>query len=337
VISGRAPARAANGDPFSIKEVAVATATAKHRKDSRPRPQGPRKRTDSPSRQTRLIVIAAAGVVAVVGLAGALATRSGDDATSAGGLPHTPDYHSLLVAPGSADTLVLGTHEGLFRSSDGGRTWTKAELDGQDAMNLARPVAKTVWAAGHNLLAKSTDGGVSWQDAEPSGLPSLDVHGFAADPRDPNRVFAAIAGQGLYRSTDAGRTFSLVSRDVGPGVMALAVLTDGTLLAGDMQRQALAASSNGGVEWKAVAQATVMGLAVNPARPRLVLASGPGVLRSTDGGNTWQQPLSLEAGAGPIAWSPSDPRIAYVVGFDRSLWRSDDFGATWISVGGEDD
>ena len=313
----------------------MANATTKHRKDSTSRPRGPRKRTDPRSRQTRLIVIAAAGLVAFVGLAGALATRSGDDATSAGGLPHTSDYHSLLVAPDSADTLVLGTHEGLFRSSDGGRTWTKAELDGQDAMNLARPVGRTVWAAGHDVLAMSIDGGVSWQDVEPSGLPSLDVHGFAADPRDPKRLFAAIAGQGLYRSSDAGRSFSLVSRDVGAGVMALAVLDDGTLLAGDLQRQELAVSSNVGRTWRAVAQASIMGLAVNPSRPHLVLAAGPGVLRSTDGGNTWQQSLSLEDGAGPIAWSPSDPRVAYVVGFDRSLWRSDDFGATWTSASGE--
>jgi photosystem II stability/assembly factor-like uncharacterized protein len=78
-----------------------------------------------------------------------------------------------------------------------------------------------------------------------------------------------------------------------------------------------------------------MGLAVNPSRPRLVLASGPGVLRSTDGGRTWKQAMSPEAGTGPVAWSRGDPRIAYVVGLDRSLWRSDDFGATWTVAGRE--
>lgn len=316
----------------------MATTTPKHRKLGNARPQAPRKRTDAPSRLRWLLTAAAAAALAAVAIVGAVvATGPGNDSSSAVGLPRTADYHSLLVAPRSASALLLGTHEGLFRSSDGGRTWAKAELDGNDAMNLAQPDGNTIWAAGHDVLARSTDGGATWQDVRPSGLPSLDVHGFAVDPRAPARLFAAIAGQGLYRSTDGGRSFSLVSRVVGPGVMALAVLTDGTLLAGDMERQALATSSNDGRDWKGVVQASVMGLAVNPARQRLVLAAGPGVLRSTDGGKTWKQVLSLEAGTGPIAWSPGDPRIAYVVGLDRSLWRSDDFGATWATVPGEED
>ena len=315
----------------------MATPTTKHRKRSTPRVQGLRKRTDTPSRPKWLLAVAAtAALAAVAVIVTVLATDSGNDSSTAVGLPRAADYHSLLVAPESASALVLGTHEGLFRSSDGGRTWTKAELDGNDAMNLAQPDGKTIWAAGHDVLAKSADGGITWQEVRPSGLPSLDVHGFAVDPRNSNRLYAAIAGQGLYRSTDGGRSFSLVSRVVGPGVMALAVLSDGTLLAGDMERQGLATSANDGRDWTGIVTASVMGLAVNPSRPRLVLASGPGVLRSTDGGMTWKQALSLEAGTGPVGWSPGDPQIAYVVGLDRSLWRSDDFGATWTTViGGE--
>jgi photosystem II stability/assembly factor-like uncharacterized protein len=311
----------------------VSPVTTKHRNDSKPRKQGPRKRTDPPSRQ-KWLVPAVAVVALAIGAAiiATLTARSGSESTTRGALPRTSDYHSLLVTPGKANALVLGTHEGLYRSSDGGTTWAKAELDGNDAMNLAQPHAKTVWAAGHDVLAKSTDGGATWQDVEPSGLPGLDVHGFTVDPRDPTRLYAAIAGQGLYRSNDDGRSFSLVSRSVGPGVMALAALRDGTLLAGDMQQQVLARSSDGGTAWAGVAQGSFMGLAANPTRPQLVLASGPGVLRSTDGGGTWTQPMALAAGTGPVAWSPSDPSLAYVVGFDRSLWRSNDFGASWDAV-----
>ena len=311
----------------------MANTTTKRRKTPGSRPQGPRKRTDPPSRPAWLIPAAALAVLAVAaGLLALLVTRPDSKSRSTGRLPQTSDYHSLLVAPASSDDIVLGTHDGLYRSGDGGTTWTKAELDGQDAMNLAQPDAGTVWAAGHDVLAKSRDGGGSWQDVRPSGLPSLDVHGFTVDPRDPQRLYAAIAGRGLYRSNDGGQSFSLLSRTVGPGVMALAALRDGTLLAGDMERQVLAASSNGGREWTGLAQGSFMGLAVNPARPRLVLASGPGVLRSQDGGRTWTQAVSIEAGAGPVAWSPRDPGVAYVVAFDRSLWRSDDFGATWAVV-----
>lgn len=316
----------------------MATAPAKkHRREGTPQSTGSNAPRDARRPWWRLAVAAVTLLLVAGAVLAALRPGSGSDAVPAEGLPRTSDYHSLLVAPTDPRALVLGTHEGLFRSADGGRTWTKAELDGRDAMNLARPSTDVVWAAGHLVLAKSSDGGATWEDVRPSGLPSLDVHGFAIDPRDPSTVYAAIAGEGLFRSSDGGRTFELRSRVVGPGVMALAILPDGRLLAGDMQRRLLASSTNGGADWNGLVQASVMGIAVSPARPRLVLASGPGVLRSSDGGRTWTQALELETGSGPVAWSPSDPDVAYVVGLDRSLWRSDNGGKTWSrAVRGEE-
>ena len=299
------------------------------------RTQGPLPRSGSAARNDARrpwwVAAASAGILLAVAGVVLAAFRPGGSRSSLPieGLPRTSDYHSLLVAPRDPRALVLGTHEGLFRSGNGGRTWAKAELDGKDAMNLVRSTKDVVWAAGHSVLAKSTDGGASWEDVRPSGLPSLDVHGFAVDPRDPGTVYAAIAGEGLFRSIDDGRTFEVRSRDVGPGVMALVVLSDGKLLAGDLQRRVLAVSANEGTDWTNIVEATVLGLALNPAQPRLVLASGLGVLRSADGGRTWAQAVQLDAGSGPIAWSQSDPDVAYVVGLDSSLWRSDDAGKTW--------
>jgi photosystem II stability/assembly factor-like uncharacterized protein len=264
-----------------------------------------------------------------------LATR-GSEASSEGGqspaaLPDTPDYHSLLVAPTDASSLVLGTHNGLYRSTDGGKTWDQASLAGQDAMNLARAKQGVVWAAGHNVLAKSEDGGQSWQDVRPDGLPGLDVHGFAVDPRDPRTLYAAIAGQGLFRSNDGGRLFGPISREVGPGVMALAVTPDGRILAGEME-QGLMVSADAGRTWKRTLDAGLMGLAVNPKDPRRILATGPGILLSRNGGKTWVEAFPLGAGAGPVAWAPSDPQTAYVVGFDQALYKTTDGGETWKAV-----
>ena len=78
--------------------------------------------------------------------------------------------------------------------------------------------------------------------------------------------------------------------------------------------------------------AQLAGIAINPSKPQTILAAGPGVFRSTDGGAGWSQVLRLRAGAGPVAWSPSSPRVAYVVGFDRTLYRSRDAGANWSAV-----
>ena len=250
------------------------------------------------------------------------------------GLPQAPDYHSLLVDPRDSNRLTLGTHVGLFHSSDGGRVWIRAELRGDDAMNLARAGDATLWAAGHNTLARSVDGGVTWLGVHPIGLPGLDVHGFAVDPLHPLTVYAAIAGRGFYRSTDGGHSFTLRSSEVGPGVMAVAVLADGRVLAGDLQRQEIVESPDGGLTWKALARASVMGLAVSPRLGASILAAGPGVLLSRDGGRTWKQVLRIDRGAGPIAWAAADPRRAYVVGFDRVLYRTDDAGETWRPVSG---
>lgn len=291
-------------------------------------------RAQTAGRPRRSIAAAAAGiaVLAAAALAYVLGSGSGDTTVNGAGLPRTPDYHSLLVAPTDANVLLLGTHDGLFRSVDGGRTWKAASLAGSDAMSLARPAAGTVWAAGHDVLSRSRDGGATWQDIRPAGLPSLDVHGFAVDPRDPTHLFAAIAGEGLFRSTDGGATFTRVSRRVGPGVMALAILPGGRLLASDMTANALVASSDEGATWKGLVRASIMALAVDPTDGKRVLATGPGVLLSTDGGVSWRQTLRLAAGAGPVAWSKSSPGTAYAVGFDRSLYRSDDAGATWEQV-----
>jgi photosystem II stability/assembly factor-like uncharacterized protein len=314
----------------------VATKTRRRAAAKRP-VQAPKKRTE-PRRFPRWLpwvvtALLVAGAAAGAFLLAKEQAQSGSEgpAASTGGLPNTPDYHSLLVAPTDSGHILLGTHAGLYESTDGGQAWKQVALEGQDAMNLASSEGETVWTAGHEVFAKSSDGGVTWIDVRPDGLPSLDIHGFAVDPKDPTTLFAAVAGQGLYRSSDGGTSFQLVSKEVGGGVMTLAATPDGRILAGDMQ-QGLLASEDGGKKWKLVLRAGLMGLAVNPDDPQTVVATGPGILLSRDGGRNWDQVLALEQGAGPVAWAPSAPETAYVVGFDKTLYKTEDGGATWRPI-----
>ena len=114
--------------------------------------------------------------------------------------------------------------------------------------------------------------------------------------------------------------------------MALAVLPDGRILAGDMQ-QGLLESLDGGASWKQRLRAQVMGLAVNPSDPKRLLATGAGIALSNDTGRTWRSVLDLADGVGPVAWSQSDPQLAYAVGLNRTFYRSADGGKTWSAVG----
>jgi photosystem II stability/assembly factor-like uncharacterized protein len=274
--------------------------------------------------------VLAAAVVGIV--AGLLITRAANSSEHAAvGLPRTSDYHSLLVAPSNPARLLLGTHQGLFGSDDGGRTWRRAGLSGHDAMNLARPSRGTIWVAGHHVLAKSTDGGATWVDVRPEGLPSLDVHGFAADVGHPGRLYAAVAGEGLYRSRNNGRSFSLVSEEVGGAVFALGILPDGRILAGDLKR-GLLVSRDGGGSWRESLHEQLLGLAVNPRAPNRILAAGRSIFLSESGGRSWRRVFETAEGFGPVAWSSSRPSLAYAVGFDRRLYRSNDGGRSWRAV-----
>lgn len=257
--------------------------------------------------------------------------QGGDDEAPAAGLPRASDYHSLLVSPSDPQKLMLGTHNGLYVSRDGGTTWRFAALPAHDAMNLAGSGPAKLWVAGHDLLKESIDGGRTWANLPASGLPALDVHGFAVDPRNANRLFAAVAGHGLFRSTDSGRSFSRISRDVGAGVMALGVTQDGRVLAGDMNR-GLLASADGGSGWKVTLDRQVFGVAIDPRDPERLVAAGAGIALSTDGGRTWRSVLSLPGGAGPVAWSRSDPTRVYAISFDGTLYRSGDGGENWEIV-----
>lgn len=264
-----------------------------------------------------LVLLAAAAVGAVLLLRG--------ESGAVPGLPVTADYHALRVDSGeSADRLVLGTHDGIYTSTDAGALWSSSGLGGEEAMSFAA-AGGSLWVAGHDVLKRSDDGGESWTDVRPAGLPSGDVHAFAADPSDSRTLYATVAQAGLYRSTDGGATFALRSAVVGGDVMALAALPGGGLLAGDTGR-GLVSSRDGGRSWRLQLEAQVVSFAVDPARPQRVLASGPGVALSTDGGRSWRPVLQVER-MGPVAWAGSGR--AYAISADRRLYRSDDGGETW--------
>ena len=267
----------------------------------------------------RALVVTTALLLAVLALAPLASAR----------VPKANDYHSLLVSAANPEDFLLGTHAGMFRSLDGGRTWKKAGLAGQDVMNLVQ-AGSTIWAAGHDVLAKSTDGGRSWQRVAPRGLPSLDVHGFSVLPGEPRTLFAEVAGKGQFRSNDGGATFRLLSPPPAAMVMTISAGPTGDLYVGDM-RNGIYRSQNGR-SWTQVANGMAMGVAVDPQNARRILATTTGIALSSDGGATWKITLRSKAMFGPVAWSPHKENTAYAVGYDRSLWRTIDSGLSWKRI-----
>ena len=287
--------------------------------------------------------VLASGALTIVGAVGLVACGGSDSggaeqASSGGALRSIlgdSHVHSLMVDREDPARLWLGLHGGLYVSADSGRTWDLADLEGEDAMNLATASKSApLWVAGHEVLERSDDGGASWEAVRPDGLPGLDLHGFAVRPGRPNEIVTAVAGQGLYRSGDSGASFRLVSKQVGPSVFGMALAVDNTLFAADPS-QGLLVSRDGGKTFRAAIQgAGLVSVAAVPRRSSLVLAAGePGVIVSRDGGHLWESAFR-ETGVAAVAIDPADPRRAYAVTDDGRVLTTDDAAHTWSEVDG---
>ncbi|TMQ04355.1 MAG: hypothetical protein E6J90_51650 [Deltaproteobacteria bacterium] len=241
---------------------------------------------------------------------------------------------------------------GVWKTDDFGRTW-RPIFDDQPTQSIGAiavaPSDPNVVYVGSgeglhrpdlsvgNGIYKSTDAGKTWRHlglADAQQVPQL-----AVDPRNPDRVFAAVLGhpygpseeRGVYRSTDGGKTWQRVlSRGASTG-------------ASDIE--------------------------IDPRHPEVVYAAlwesrlgpaedgnefrGPdsGLYKSTDGGTTWRQ---LKAGLPDhalqfdIAIAPSQPNRLYAAvaatapgepggGRGAAIYRSDDAGASWTKITSADE
>jgi photosystem II stability/assembly factor-like uncharacterized protein len=226
---------------------------------------------------------------------------------------------------------------GVWKSDDYGRTWTpifdheSTQSIGAIAVASSNPNIIYV-ASGEGLhrpdlsvgngIYKSTDAGKTWTHL---GLrDGFQIPALAVDPRDPNRVFAAVLGhpygpneeRGLFRSTDAGQTWEKsIYKNENTG-------------ASDVEID----PSNPDVIY-----ASMWEVREGPWEDNNeVNGSGGGLFKSTDGGNTWHpltNGLPKDLSQIYVAIAPTDPRRLYATLGTASgalaVYRSDDAGDSW--------
>ncbi len=189
-----------------------------------------------------------------------------------------------------------------------------------------------------------TDG--SW-DVEVS-LPGSGAQCLALDPADADVVYAGLREGGVRKTADGGRTWIDCALPAN-GVFSLAVsAADGAVYAGT-EPSALYRSNDGGATWRELDAllelpsrptwsfpprpwtSHVRWIAPSPHDADLLLVGIElgGLMRSTDGGDTWQDHRpGAQRDVHSLAWHPRVPGRAYEAGGGGSAW-SDDAGETW--------
>ncbi|MDH5452338.1 MAG: glycoside hydrolase [Paracoccaceae bacterium] len=153
--------------------------------------------------------------------------------------------HNMMRAPGAKDLLYQQNHHGVWRSSDGGRSWDDITaglpstfgfpisvhprdpdtlwtlpLNGDSVGRFPPDAAAAVW--------RSRDGGQSWQ-AQRSGLPQKGCfftvlrQAMACDTRDPAGVYFGTNSGSVFASLDEGDTWNEIARHL-PTILAVEVM-----------------------------------------------------------------------------------------------------------------
>ncbi len=124
--------------------------------------------------------------------------------------------HELIIHPTNPQILLAATDGGVFRTNDGGNSWTKSTMSTADFFDVKFKPGdpNIVYACSTNLFYKSTDGGVTFTPKYylPNNRASIGV-----TPANPNKVIL-LAGpvltnttiNGVFASTDSGDNFNLI-------------------------------------------------------------------------------------------------------------------------------
>ncbi|HWY13163.1 MAG TPA: PKD domain-containing protein, partial [Bacteroidia bacterium] len=175
----------------------------------------------------------------------------------------------LLINPLNPNKIIAATSAGMYRTFNGGATWSLTLAGGFKDAEYKPGDTTTVYCGGGSNFYRSTNGGTSYTGVSFSTLPSIDRSAIAVTPANPNCVYVLASNGtdesfgGLYRSTNSATSFSAMSSS--PNVFGWN--TTGT--------------DAGGQGWYDLA------IGASPTNSNEITVGGVNSWRSTNGGVTW--------------------------------------------------
>src|SRR5262245_2992157 len=263
-------------------------------------------------------------------------------------------------------SILVGTiGQGVMMSADDGASWTRASVrHGMHSDCIVRALSSepgrphVVYAGTDQGLYESDDAGGRWRPLDGPMKGSM-VWSLAIDPVDPTIRFLGTgtpSKPGIYRSTDAGKSWEHLSAEIAdecpnvgiPRPTGIAVdPTDHRNVWVGLEVDGVRRSRDGGETWT-----TINGAIPNQDVHNVLVVAGPprtvftvvndDIWRSTDDGQTWQPAHAREVFPWHyprgIAVRPDDPRTVFLTlgdatpGRTGTVMRSRDAGATWESL-----
>lgn len=188
------------------------------------------------------------------------------------------DYYiagSLVINPLDTNTVLLASSQGIYRSLNGGQSWTN-EIAGDYKQIMYNPAdTSIVYAAAYNLanIYRSADGGATWLQIT-NNTSDLRV-ALAVTPANPAIVKAVFANNaygldGIFSSSDSGKTFVKICSDSSCANNILSF------------NSTLNTNSCGGQGWYDLC------IVISPTDSNQVLVGGINTWQSTNGGVSWK-------------------------------------------------
>ncbi|HLH60672.1 MAG TPA: hypothetical protein VKV20_03235 [Ktedonobacteraceae bacterium] len=310
-----------------------------------------RRRVTKPTPHKRLLrVLIPVLLVSIIVAAWLLLNRqvNSTDPTVAGRPLSNPHTHLHTVALGVEPGVVyLGTHYGMFTSTDGGRTWPQPRgilnslmitsiADSPANPNLLAVTAIPINGFGQSMGTYfSSDGGNSWQARNPPDLSaSAYPYIIKAGPASGGQFYAFFIGAGLFETRDMGvHWYSITSNTLSnmqvPSLLADPSAPNHLFLGGD---QGLYETHGDGHSWNRVSavKGNVYSIVASGTTPRIIFcATNQGVYR-------WQEgsPQITQVAISPMASPPTRLAIdatgktLYALS-GQDLWYSAGGGNSW--------